>query len=270
MIEMTVETLNLHDGGQISASSTNVGHAGSVNVKAHQIIRITGRGQEQASGILSLANRSSAGNAGKIDIIADAIYLRDGGEISTQALGRSDAGNIFIEAPTIILNHESAITTDAAQGAGGMIELKTESLRLSRSQITATVVEGDENGGNITINGIEDRDGMTTPLVEMVRLENDSQINAETATGDGANIRVKSRLVRVEHSNISTNTEDGMGGDITLQPGTLSLDHGEITTNTEDGIGGNIVIENAELVIMRQSGIKANAEGGRGGFIEIT
>ncbi|NET49673.1 MAG: hypothetical protein F6K09_13315, partial [Merismopedia sp. SIO2A8] len=84
----------------------------------------------------------------------------------------------------------------------------------------------------------------------------------EGSTGDGGNINIDPRLVRIEDgASISANSlGTGEGGDITLESGRLFLVNGLISAQTNTARGGNITLTIGDLLLLSEnSSISATA-----------
>jgi len=124
----------------ILSSALSTGTAGTVTLKT---------GQLQVSSDAEVSVSSADGIAGSVNIIADEINLNNGTLRAETALG--DQGNITIDAPLIVLQNDSGITTNATGDAtGGNITIATENLvARDDSDISANAIFG--RGGNILI-----------------------------------------------------------------------------------------------------------------------
>ena len=125
-IDITTNRLSVRDDAEIVSGSIGTGDAGNIRIKAN-FLEILGKG----SAIASLTN---AGNGGDINLdIADLLFLRSGGLISTTA-GRSQAGgnggNININSKFIVAIPEenSDISANAYTGSGGRVQINSQGI----------------------------------------------------------------------------------------------------------------------------------------------
>jgi filamentous hemagglutinin family protein len=125
-IDITTNRLIVRDDAEIVSGSIGTGDAGNIKIKAN-FLEIIGKG----SGIASFTN---AGNGGNINLdIADLLFLRDRGLISTTA-GRSQAGgnggNININSKFIVAIPEenSDISANAYTGSGGRVQINSQGI----------------------------------------------------------------------------------------------------------------------------------------------
>ncbi|MEH2429605.1 MAG: filamentous hemagglutinin N-terminal domain-containing protein [Nostoc sp.] len=125
-IDITTNRLIVRDDAEIISGSLGTGDAGNIRIKAN-FLEIIGKG----SAIASLTN---AGNGGDITLdIADLLFLRDRGLISTTA-GRSQAGgnggNININSKFIVAipKENSDISANAYTGSGGRVQINSQGI----------------------------------------------------------------------------------------------------------------------------------------------
>lgn len=107
----------LTNGASISASSKGTADAGNIKVDAGRQLSL------QDSGITTEAQKAKGGN---IEVIAtDRINLSNG-QISTSVLeGGGDSGKILIDPREVIVQNNSTILSQAVQGNGGDISIRT-------------------------------------------------------------------------------------------------------------------------------------------------
>nr|MBW4458593.1 filamentous hemagglutinin [Nostoc indistinguendum CM1-VF10] len=109
-IDINAATLLLTDGAQLQtiireASDTQPpgrGNAGNVNVKVTGAVDITGEKNGFASGILSLVQTGTVGNAGNITIDSGEFSLRDRAELIASTSGVGNAGNVTVRAKNTV------------------------------------------------------------------------------------------------------------------------------------------------------------------------
>ncbi|PMB40078.1 hypothetical protein CEN40_22860 [Fischerella thermalis CCMEE 5205] len=101
------------------------------------------------------AKNEGTGNAGSVKINARSTFLDQGGKI-TAATASGEGGNIFLQTESLEMRHSSQISAEAGgSGNGGNITITGFSpadfvVLLEGSKITANAFQG--NGGNISIN----------------------------------------------------------------------------------------------------------------------
>ena len=156
--------------------------------------------------------------------IDGALTVRDRSRISvsstltstTNSVGK--AGNIDVEAGSILLDNQGEIRADATSVDGGNIVLKVKDLLLLRHNSPISTSAGTEqaggNGGNITINA---------PLIVAVPSE-DSDITTNAFTGRGGTINITTQGIyglqfrprQTPLSDITASSQFGVNGVVTI------------------------------------------------------
>ena len=220
-IYITALDLTLRNGSQIDANSCfcAFGDGGSIYINV-DTLNIEGTGLvEDDTGIFSIAYGS--GRSGVIDINADVVNLSDFATIGAYSLTTrqdfidneeperepGDAGSIFMTARELNMR-ESSIETFAAEAAGGVIDLDiSEMVYAERSTINAEAqgLEGDANGGNVTI--------QSPTFIVLDR----SRIIASANAGDGGNILLTTEaLIAGPGSSIDASSRLGVDGQVVV------------------------------------------------------
>lgn len=227
-INMTSDSVRLHENGFISASTFGSGHAGDINMTTNSLTAY-GTGNlvvdlfsSNLTGVFSGAGPNSSGQIGSIEINAiDAIQLNNAAQISI----KNDA--------TVTEDKLSSLTPTA-------INIDTASLFLTNSRIAADS-NGNVDAGNINIHF--DKQLFLDP----------SQISTEAASGNGGDITIAGEgAVFLLDSAITTSVsgQSGNGGDIAIAGSGLILDSGFIQANTaaSGASGGNVDIKTPALI----------------------
>jgi filamentous hemagglutinin family protein len=219
--------LIVREGGLIAAASLANGSAASLTIYASKSIEVTGKSvvdnlpSQITSAVESLNPFLRArlnlpdvpsGNAGVILINTPNLQVRNGAAITVKNDGTGSAGNLEINANSIVLDNQGSITALARSGEGGNLVITGSSLFLRRNSFVGAQAGGLGNGGNITID---------VPVI--VGLEN-SDIVANAVKGQGGNIKI---------------TTQGISG--LNYRDRLTLDN-DITASSEFGINGNVQV----------------------------
>ena len=258
-ITISTNNLNLTNGGQVNANTGGAGDAGAVNVTAMGNITVDGENSAGfPSGITSLVDTGAEGDAGGVTISTNNLNLTNGGRVDASTFGTGNASDVNITA-------SESISID------GVIER-------FRSSISATALNENGNGGDISINtgnliianggtieatnfdniGVDDISGTGQPgniniTVNSIELTNSARIEAAT------------QFVGEESANINLNITE----DLTLENN--SFISAEARANAT---GGNVTINANDGFILafpnQNNDIIANASEGRGGAIDIT
>ena len=263
-INIETGTLLLTNGAQINAVTEGNGNAGNVIIEARSI-SLDGASDKGSSAILASVGENAEGQGGDIEIKTETLSLTNGAQINAVTEGKGDAGKVIINARTISL--DGTIDSDKlssslilasvgenAEGQGGDIEIKTETLSLTNGAELLANAIGKGSGGKVII-------------------------NAHSISIDGESDKGSSGIITsVEGEPLETNTEEistRKGGDIIIETGTLSVTNkGIISANTAgQGNAGNINIHARDRVSLAgggeiSSGVESKAEG-KGGVIII-
>ncbi len=219
--KLTIETgaLIVRDGGQVAASSFGTGKAGELNVTATDFIELSGaaiiNNQEEPFSSGLFASSRGDKNAGNLTINTARLIVSDGARVSAVSTDLGDAGNINIQADSILLNNKANISGSTISREGGNINIDSDNIQLrNESGISASsgLEQGGGNGGNIRI-------GTET----LVALE-DSDIRANASKGDGGRVNITAegifgteyRAARTDVSDITASSTFGRQGEVTL------------------------------------------------------
>ena len=176
-LTVNAERLRIFDGGQVTAFALGDGNAGDITLQVNEI-DVSGISEDGRfpSRIAAFSETDFA--AGTIDIDADTLTMRNGGEISVSNSGFGSAGNLNVDANSIFLDTNASLNADLQAGTQGNITLNIADLRLRRGSNITTNATGDAIGGNINLN-----------TETLVALENsDISANAEQSFGGQVNI----------------------------------------------------------------------------------
>jgi filamentous hemagglutinin family protein len=281
-IQIDTDTLRLLDGSIIYANTSGPGNAGNILINANNIAIAGTESSKQFPSLLQTAvSQTATGNGGQITInIRDRIQLADGGQIVVSTFGAGNAGDIQLDAGTIVV---TGMTTNGKLSSG--IYASSENLLINGVNGSETIRRTTGNGGNITIRA------------DQLRVEDGARITSDTAgDGDAGNIRVTARKLEVSGSRfsiadnrermstLSSNvnpTSTGQGGQIAVVADQVQLSNGGVISASTLGSGnsGGIVIQanNIDLIGKsllgdRNSGIFSGSQLGTGnaGTIDLT
>jgi filamentous hemagglutinin family protein len=269
-LTITTQQLLVRDGARISASGSGTGQGGSINVYATDLVELSGTApsDRRPSG-LSVQTSRGNGKGGNLTITTRQLIIRNGAEVSAATFGAGLGGNVEVNAsesvelmgtsangklrsrlfagtgnPSDVIRDGDAPSDNSnlpafSTGDGGSLTVKTQWLTVrDRGQISVGS-QGFGKAGELEIDS------------GSILLDNGATLNAQTASGDGGNIklRVQDLLLLRRNSNISTTAGTAQAG----------------------GDGGNMDI-NAKFIVgvpAENSDITANAFKGRGGNINI-
>ena len=234
-IRVETETLQLRDGGLLSASTQGPSDAGNLSIRA-TTVEVLG-----TSRLSTLAASDATGNGGQIQLDVERLSVRDGGEILAETRGAGNAGNIDVAATQVDVSGVSADgeivssinASSQSDGAAGSISISTDDLNVSdRGEITVSST-GLGNAGNFNA------------TADNIRLENGGSLQANVAAGSQGNMNLTSDFLLLRNnSNITTNaTGTATGGNITIDTVNLvALENSDISANAEESFGGQVNI----------------------------
>jgi filamentous hemagglutinin family protein len=229
-INLTTGSLFLTNGGTVNASTFARGDGGNITIHAGDRIFIDGFGRIGNtiffSGVFSVVDRTSVGNAGNINLTTDSFSLSNSGRVSTSSLGQGKAGDINIDSGSTTLDTQAFIAAITNSGDGGNINLTANDRLILRGgsgiSTTAGTAQSGGDGGNININ---------SRFIVAIPKEN-SDITANAFTGTGGNVEIysqgifgiESRPKLTEKSDITASSEQGVAGVININvPDTSSI-----------------------------------------------
>ncbi|MCC5638182.1 filamentous hemagglutinin N-terminal domain-containing protein [Nostoc sp. CHAB 5844] len=213
-INIIANTVDLTGGGQIVTSAFSSGNAGNITIEAKNGVSITGSDATFADRLAELGTQI-------IDIDNDGansgLFARVRGDEST------NAGNITVNARSLLLDNQGKITTETTAGEGGNINIRVKDIVLLR------------NNSNISANA-----------------------GSSNAGGNGGNINIDTKFliaVPSENSNISANAFNGRGGRVDVAAQSIfgiesrsrETDLSDITASSEFGVSGEVTITTPEV-----------------------
>jgi filamentous hemagglutinin family protein len=298
--------INLAPGTSISASTSNQGIGGNIEIKAPDSVTIQGQGTITTS-------TTGTGNAGNITLDTSTLTIARGAQLFAFTEGSGNSGKIEVNASTAVnlgigVDDFSPVLSVETSNAGkaGNITINTPSLRLSdTARITATATSTATNrqgGGSITLNASTmDLAGVVGVFAEtqgqspagtltLKPYQNQSTLNltlapqslvsaSTTGSGKGGNLIVEApEAITIQGPGelaVQT-TGDGAAGDLRIDTQRLTIaDGATISASTSSsnpaGIGGNITINATESFnLTNQARLLAQSTGaGRAGDVTI-
>ena len=306
-VRISAGSIEMTDGGGVTASTSGPGRGGAVDLTAGETLRMTGVNPEGAtsdglgSGVYARSRlevgeepgEPAGGDAGNITLSALTIVIEDGAAVNNSTWGAGDAGAIGLTAGTVTVSgggtgmFSRSESWEPAGGDGGSITMNADRVSVTHGATVGTASYGGGRGGDVTItatgpvnfSGLDD-DGIA-PAV-FTRAEGE-----ETDAGDAGDIRIEGRRITLGDGGLieSASYGGGGGGDVALVAGHAD---GVITlSGTEaDGSGariavgaetsyardaGRVTIETGDLTLNDGALIDSLTFGtGRGGDVAIT
>ncbi|MDJ0592228.1 MAG: filamentous hemagglutinin N-terminal domain-containing protein [Pleurocapsa sp. MO_226.B13] len=251
-INITAGSFEASNGSLILADTRGQGDAGNIKINVEETIFLDGDG----TNVLTELGENVGGNAGDINITANALLIGNSANITAKTKGQGNAGNITITTngaiDAISLSNDAKIISTVegtATGNGGSISLNSGELNLTNNAEIVADTAGEGNAGNINID-----------VVGNINLNNSTQIQSQTrggAEGNAGNITIETdgSLFSTNGNFILADSQaKGDGGSITITAGQQILLEGL----SEDGLPSQIV-----------AGLSRENSEGTGGTIEI-
>ena len=272
-IDINAATLTLQEGAQLltlirgtSYTDTQLagvgrGDAGNVNVKVTGSVDIAGEKNGFYSGIYSVADTGTVGNAGNITIDSGSFSLRDGALINARTKTDDRGGNVTVNTDIFeAFNGGQLVAITSGNGSAGKITVNaSEKTTISGSdpnydnrlaQLPDYVPIIGANSGLFVNSSGSGNTGDIEVNSPQITLDNQGTLNANSASGNGGNINLTSDLLLMRRSaQISTNAgtaqQGGDGGNININSKFIvapSQENSDITANAFSGTGGNVEI----------------------------
>jgi large exoprotein involved in heme utilization and adhesion len=265
-VEISTKTLVLLNGSALIANTSGKGDAGTVKITASDSTKFDG-----ISGVTSSVEIGAIGNAGGVEISTKTLELLGGSGLTASTLGQGDAGTVKITATDFIkLTNGSRISSStSSSGNSGKIEIIAGNSLILDGNDTGVFARTVENstgkGGSIFID---------PPLVSIT---NGAKIVVESlGTGNGGDLTIiAGKFVFENNSLINANTASGEGGNINLQIADIFFPRNNSNINATaggTGNGGNINLSALFTIAIpsENNDIYADASFGKGGNINLT
>lgn len=229
--------LSVLNGGEITVDTLGSNAAGNLVIFADEFINLSGSyldifEEVRPSRISASTSGDSRSAGGNIKIFTQDFNISNGAEISVSSSGEGTAGDLFINANSLNISNQGAITGTSRSGNGGNLSFQLSERLLLRFGARISTTAGDSrsfgNGGDINVRA---------PFVIAVR-EEDSDITANAFLGRGGSVEITARGIfglefRSENtpfSDITASSDFGASGVVNLN----TLDTGFIENNLTD------------------------------------
>ena len=276
-ITLQTKQLTLENNSDITASSAGTGDAGFINIETESTLLNDG------SRITAETSETSTGLGGSIRFDTQRLVINDESEISVSNLNPRNlqpAGDVNVQAQSILLANQSQISAETESGAGGDINIDVDETLELRNGSLITTRAGQEggggDGGNIEI---------TAKFIAAVSAE-DSNIFANAFSGSGGNILLNAeaifglfpqeRLTRL--SDIVASSELGASGMIDINRPDIDPQSSLLQVSTEfrdpeelavEVCGARGVYQKGKFTITGKSGVPADPLEQLGGGVGI-
>ncbi len=243
---LTIETpqLTVRDGAQIFTGTSGEGPAGSLVVRASDLVEVIGTSSQLDSALSTLVQPRATGAGGNLILETGRLVVRDGAAISTTTFSQGAGGTLSVKARESVEvigrtangRLASRLTAQTIRtGEAGNLTIETEQLTVRDGAEVSVNSQGSGNAGNLEVR------------VRDLLLDKQGKLTATSASGKGGgNIRLQGLdLLLLRHnSEISTNAGGtGNGGNITINTDILAaLENSDITANAQKGSGGRVIM----------------------------
>ncbi|MEO1430747.1 MAG: filamentous hemagglutinin N-terminal domain-containing protein [Cyanobacteria bacterium J06633_8] len=249
-ININANNLNVRHGAQINVSTFDTGDGGNLNVNA-DTISLDNQGSLQAN--------VAAGEQGNINLNSQLLLLRRNSNITTDATGTANGGNITINSPIIAGFKNSDIIANAVEGNGGNINIKTKGIfglefsdRLTaESDITASSEFG--LSGQVMLQQLD-----FNPVTSLVKLPSKFKNNAQIQAG--CKPFAENQFVVLGRDALPQQPSDLFNGSNVLVTLLDLIDEGKIPYNTSPQ-NNNVNYDNQKKVIVEATGFMRNENG---------
>lgn len=278
-VTVIAESVSLTNGGELATSTFGQGRGGNVTIQTRGPVFIEGVGSNNLpSGAFSTLVQGS-GQGGNVTVIAESLFLTNGGGLSANTQGQGNAGNVTIQVPAVISldRFGSAITNGvgpSAVGDGGDINISTGLLSLTRGAQIQTATSGRGNAGNLTIQARKavSLDGVDSGVDSINNYASFIASSVDTTgIGKGGKLDITTARLSVTSGAVITAETEGKGdaGSLTVTADTLEVvNSGQLRTYTSSNSqAGDISLRVQDHLILRgkDSGLFANTEPGSTG-----
>lgn len=256
-VTISTQQVRVQDGALISTTTRNLGDAGDLQIHATDVVEVigtSGDGQFR-SGLSALVNQTGSGQGGNLFIATRRLSVRQGASVSVSTLGLGDAGRLMIQAEDSVevvgRSPDGAFPSQLSASAESTRAVRAGDLAIATAQLTL------DDHAQITVSSQNSEpSGSLFVTAPSIRLDHQSRLIAETASGDGGNIRLSGldTLLLRRGSTISTTAgtaqSGGDGGNVTIRADAIVAvprENSDITANAFTGRGGRVAITTQQL-----------------------
>jgi filamentous hemagglutinin family protein len=268
-LTIDTKTLAVREGGEVSASTSDLGSAGTLNVNASDSVEVTGISTDSGTPSRLFFDSFGIGDAGVLTVNTNQLLIRDGGQVSAATSGAGRGGILDIQAAESVQvsgmsgNFASSLFFDS-RGTGD-----ARGISMTTGQFNV------ENGGQVTVSGSGSGEaGDLEITANTILINNQAKLQATNTSGAGT-IRINTQGLTVQNGSeiTASGTGTGVSGNVEISADSIFLNNqGNLLVTTQSGEGGNILIDADDTLLLRHnSNILTEALGtGNGGNILIT
>ena len=244
-IDIDAHSLFVKNGASLVSATSGQGNAGQIKVNTTEQVVIGSDTSNLTTRFFSSVFPGATGKGGDIQITTGSLKVSQGSLLANTA-GNGDAGNITINANSLLLKN------------GGQIN---------------TATDGRGNAGKININASDTvsfdgvgNDGLFSGVYSFV---------GNNGIGKGGDIKITGNSLSINRGGVNSSSfGQGATGDIDINSATVRLNAGFIAAITSSGNGGNIKLTADDFLLLRQGSVISTTagtafSGGDGGNIGI-
>jgi len=280
-LTLSTGRLILRDGAQIVTSTFSRGAAGTLAVTASDLVELSGTSApgQFGSGLFTAVPPGATGAGGNLTLETRRLILRDGSLVSAASLGDGQAGRLVVSASESV----ELIGTSADGRVPSVLTARSRGIADAGNLRISTGLLRVQDGAAVTVSGDGSGDaGNLEVQANSIFLDNNGQLIARTASGNGGNItlNVRELLLQRHDSQIATDAGGrGNGGNIVINGQFIVAvpnENSDITANADRGGGGNINIITSGIYGQQfrpsrtpRSDITASSDFGVNGTVQI-
>ncbi|HEY9607945.1 filamentous hemagglutinin N-terminal domain-containing protein [Allocoleopsis sp.] len=278
-LSIITRQMTLRDGGQVLASASGTGRAGTLEVNASDSVQVIGTATNGKPSSL-LFDTSGSGNAGNLKITTGRLIVQDGGQVSAGTTGTGQGGTLNVNASDFVEvrgtsadgQTPSRLLFDTSNaGDAGELKITTSTLRVRDGGQVSARTSGTGRGGVLQVAASNEVEVSGTSangqFASGLYFDTSSAANARGITIDTG------RLVIQDGGQVTVSgTGSGAAGDLEVNAGSIFLNNqGKLSATTTSGEGGNIQLRVEDFISLRRnSEISTEASGtGNGGNINM-
>jgi large exoprotein involved in heme utilization and adhesion len=286
-ISIEAKSVYLTNGSQLNTQTSGEGNAGNIKLTLTDTLSLDGVGNNQPSSISSPVAEGARGNGGNISVIAESVFVTNGGQFNLTTRGAGNAGSLSISAGSTVSfdgdfqRSDGNVLTSTAKtqvesdgdGNGGTIYIEARSIFLTNGALllSDTKTENEGNAGNITI--IASESLLVSGVSEFVPEYSSAIISSANGTGNGGNITIEAGTLTVSDGGfIDANTNrEGMAGNVTILADAVTVhgvnsngSHSRLVAQTDQAStndGGNLEITTSQLTIQDGGQVSVSSTG---------
>ena len=279
-VEITTNSLDVTNGAGLSASTFGTGDAGNVVIEARDRVVF-----DNGTAFRSV-EAGAPGGGGNVEITANSLDVINGAQLIASTSGTGDAGNVVIEARDRVVfdgtsddgqfSSAAFSTVEAgATGAGGNVEITTDSLDVTSGAQLAASTSGTGDAGNVVIEA-RDRVMFDSTSADGRFSSGASSTVAAGATGAGGNVEITAHSLEVLNGAALTASTFGTGdaGNVVIEARDRAVFENSTASSTVavggEGAGGNVEITAGSLDVLNGAQLAASTLGsGNAGNVVI-